>query len=88
MWCAASAVGHRCFNTPHTWQQGWLSPQEVPASRLSTSGARVTLTVPVQHSSDKSGVRLVASWAPLPADADTRYTHLRENAFYFGYRCV
>lgn len=78
--------GHRCFNTPHTWQQGWLSPQEVPASRLSTSGARVTLTVPVQQSSDKSGVRLVASWAPLPADADTRFTHLRENAFYFGYR--
>ncbi len=53
---------NRCPNTPHAWQMGWLSVQQLDGSSL-TPGATVTATLASSSASSQSGLRVVPNWA-------------------------
>lgn len=51
----------RCFNTPQSWQMGWLSVQHFDASNL-RAGQTVETTLASQATSVLSGVRIKPTW--------------------------
>ncbi|PSC71116.1 hypothetical protein C2E20_5435 [Micractinium conductrix] len=53
---------HRCPNTPHAWQLGWISVRQLDGTSLKP-GVPVTLAVASQALSSQSGLRIVPSWA-------------------------
>jgi hypothetical protein len=52
----------RCFNLPKAFQMGWLQPQQLDGSNLAP-GQTVRVALASQTVSDRSGLRIVASWA-------------------------
>ncbi|KAL4859446.1 Autolysin [Chlorella vulgaris] len=54
---------NRCYNTPHAWQQGWLSMQVLDGGLL-TAAATVTATFAAQTVARSSGLKVkISSWA-------------------------
>ena len=51
----------RCPNTPHAWQMGWISVQQLDGSSLK-AGQTVTATLSSQAVSARSGMRIQPSW--------------------------
>ncbi|KAL4440139.1 hypothetical protein ABPG75_003140 [Micractinium tetrahymenae] len=52
----------RCPNTPHAWQLGWLSVQQLDGAAL-LPGQTVTSTMASQGASAFSGIQILPSWA-------------------------
>ncbi|KAL4858282.1 Autolysin [Chlorella vulgaris] len=52
----------RCFNLPKAFQMGWVKPQQLEGSNLAP-GQTVRVALASQTVSDRSGLRIVASWA-------------------------
>lgn len=66
----------RGLSTPQAWQMGWLAVQQLDGASLGP-GQPVTVQLPPQTSSERSGLRVVPSWAPpeaLPLFAGYRVT--------------
>ncbi|PSC77062.1 hypothetical protein C2E20_0521 [Micractinium conductrix] len=65
----AYCCAYRCFNTPHAWQLGWISVQQVDGASLAP-GQTVTATLAsqsvgrAQGGGLRRGVRIVPTWAP------------------------
>lgn len=61
--CAmGSCCFNRCFNTPHAFQLGWISAQQLTAL---APGQSVSVQLPSQSvSAAGAGLRVVPSWAP------------------------
>ncbi len=53
----------RCFNTPHAWQMGWISVQQLDGTSLKP-GHTLTTNISSQSLSYRSGLRIVPDWAP------------------------
>lgn len=52
----------RCFNTPHAFQLGWISAQQLTAL---APGQSISLQLPSQSASSAgSALRVVPTWAP------------------------
>lgn len=66
----------RCPNTAHAWQLGWINVRQLDASSLKP-GQTVTVAMPSQGLSQKSGLRIVPGWA---AGVDTIYVGYRTKA--------
>jgi hypothetical protein len=65
----------RCPNTPHAWQQGWISVQQLDGSSL-PAGRTLSVQLASQAASGRSGLRVLPSWVtgvdPLFAGYRTR----------------
>lgn len=57
-----SCCAERCPNTPHAWQLGWLTVRQLDGASL-RAGQTVTAALPTQAASDRTGLRILASWA-------------------------
>ena len=66
----------RCWNTPHAWQMGWITVQQLDGSSLAP-GQTVTITMASQSASPNSGLRIVPTWA---AGADPLFVGYRTKA--------
>ena len=54
----------RCWNTPHAWQLGWISVQQLDGSRLK-AGQTVTARLPSQSvTATGAGLRILPDWVP------------------------
>lgn len=53
----------RCYNAPHAWQLGWLTPQTLDERSLKPGQAR-TITFFSQTRSKASSLLINATWAP------------------------
>ncbi|KAL4427875.1 hypothetical protein ABPG75_001964 [Micractinium tetrahymenae] len=62
----------RCFNTPHAWQLGWISAQLLDGASLAP-GQTVSASLLSQASSDRTGLRILPSWAPGTAPVFVGY---------------
>ena len=51
----------RCPNTPHAWQMGWLSVQQLDGTSLK-AGQTVRATLLSQAVTSSAGLRIVPSW--------------------------
>ncbi|PRW59320.1 hypothetical protein C2E21_2437 [Chlorella sorokiniana] len=74
---------NRCFNTPHMWQQGWLSAAEFDRRNLGR-GQTITLTLAAQGTPSDGryrAVRVVPSWVPAFANGSAAVDPL-----FIGYR--
>ena len=52
----------RCPNTPHAWQLGWISVQQLDGTSLKP-GQTVETILASNSASPRSGLRIVPSWA-------------------------